>query len=47
MTLKMIIDKEPFLDDEEFVRHLLRKAISAKEEGEYAEFLVRAQEITM
>jgi len=47
IALKMIVDNEPFLDDEEFLRHLLRKAISVKEEGAYAEFFETAQKITL
>jgi hypothetical protein len=47
IALKIIVDKEPFLDEEEFMRHLLRKAISVKEEGQYAEFLETAQQITL
>jgi len=47
MALKMIIDDETFIDGEEFLRHLLRKAISVKEEGEYADFFATAQKMTL
>jgi len=47
IALRMLVEKEPFLDEEEFMRHLLRKAISVKEEGRYAEFFEMAQQITL
>jgi hypothetical protein len=47
MALKMIVDDETFIDGEEFFRHLLRKAISVKEDGEYADFFATAQKMTL
>ena len=47
IALKLIVDNEPFLDSEEFVRHLLRKAISVTEGGAYAGSFETAQKITL
>ena len=46
-TLRMIVDNEPFIDTEEFIRHCLRKAMSSKEDGPYADFFVTAQKMTL
>jgi len=47
IALEMIVENDTFLDSEEFVRHLLRKAISVKEEGKYAEFFETAQKMPL
>ncbi|MDR0791391.1 MAG: ribbon-helix-helix domain-containing protein [Methanomassiliicoccaceae archaeon] len=46
-TIRTIAEKEDFLDEEEFIRTLVRKTYAPMEKGQYSDAFLTARDVTL